>query len=520
MKLIWCISLLLLITVANAQVTFQKKFGHPQSNVDENVTDAALDPWGNMYITGSNNLFTFNLAKVDTLGTTHWMKRLSTLNLAPQNIICSTDTNLVLSGTASNGQSSGPFYLCMMKTDTAANILWSRYLDFDSTNIYVTFLFEDFDGNLVTGGFLYMGFDSVITFKTNPFIAKFDSAGMLLWYKRMIGVQTFAYNDGIVLDNGNYLMAGYAGDTILGGKDVLLVETDTSGSVLRSMVLGNSSNDNGHQVIQHDKNILINSYDNNSTTSGSTHFIQLDSTWSIIQNRKHLNFYNSYAKDIIPYINNTFLISSGDPMVYLLDTDLLFIEGRGYGGAGIMNRIEKTFHLGDGRIFCAGTSGLNVDILTFRTDSLRDPGCSSNLSQNFNDIVPFLLTEVISINSFDTMFTYSSFDSISNNSWTEQVLCNSYTGISEWYQSPVNDLVLYPNPTTDILHFYSNRSAILQFSAIEIFDIMGRSMVKNTSYSDQNNAYEIDLSELLNGIYFLKLESNENIYFERFMVCK
>ncbi|MBL0340080.1 MAG: hypothetical protein IPP71_03675 [Bacteroidetes bacterium] len=229
-----------------AQVTFQKRFGHPQNNVSEYVYDATLDPWGNLYIIGANNLETFNVTKVDSLGQTLWMKTLSSMNIEPNRIIFSSDSNLIVLGRGSFSLIDN--YIFLTKTDTSGNIIWSRYMATNGRFNLPKLLFEDNTGNFIIGGYQSVEFDSVqFTYKEQPFLAKFDSGGNLSWFKQVQGVYTAGFNDGIKLTNGNYLMTGFVGDTILGNKDILLLQTDSSGNFQRSVAIGNTTLDLGQK---------------------------------------------------------------------------------------------------------------------------------------------------------------------------------------------------------------------------------------------------------------------------------
>ncbi len=156
MKITLVIILTSIINV-QGQVTFQKLFGDPQSNVSEYVHDACVDAWGNLYVTGANNLNTFNLAKVDSIGTICWHKTLSAFYAEGMNILFSSDSNIMVTGRS--GTSPQNSFIFILKVDTAGTVLWSSFLPLDTLGGLVNFLIEDQQGNFLVGGY-NVNFDS------------------------------------------------------------------------------------------------------------------------------------------------------------------------------------------------------------------------------------------------------------------------------------------------------------------------------------------------------------------------
>ncbi len=80
------------------------------------------------------------------------------------------------------------------------------------------------------------------------------------------------------------------------------------------------------------------------------------------------------------------------------------------------------------------------------------------------------------------------------------------------YESPstsienvtLNTLSVYPNPATDILQI-DFQSEIENEVSISIIDITGKTVLNNTSESNMNKHFKIDISNLHKGIYMLRL---------------
>ena len=75
-----------------------------------------------------------------------------------------------------------------------------------------------------------------------------------------------------------------------------------------------------------------------------------------------------------------------------------------------------------------------------------------------------------------------------------------------------NNINLYPNPTSNILNIENRTSEIV--SSIAIYSING-SLVRNIKNSQ--NIQSVDVSELQSGIYFVKVERNDQVLNYKFI---
>jgi hypothetical protein len=79
--------------------------------------------------------------------------------------------------------------------------------------------------------------------------------------------------------------------------------------------------------------------------------------------------------------------------------------------------------------------------------------------------------------------------------------------------NPINDqIVIYPNPTKGELRIENGkwRNSItnyeLEITNVEIFDVMGKSVIQLFSYSTS-----IDISRLPAGIYFIRIQTESGV---------
>lgn len=92
-------------------------------------------------------------------------------------------------------------------------------------------------------------------------------------------------------------------------------------------------------------------------------------------------------------------------------------------------------------------------------------------------------------------------DTLYNYSWTSPVQPVSIpTNIREMNPESSVSIVLYPNPTNDIVYIKKSQSSLNTNTEVVLYDLSGR-IVKKEVVSDK-----INVSDLKNGIYFVDME--------------
>lgn len=100
-------------------------------------------------------------------------------------------------------------------------------------------------------------------------------------------------------------------------------------------------------------------------------------------------------------------------------------------------------------------------------------------------------------------------------------------GVSEEYtegninpekMAAIDGIVLYPNPSSDIVNlsfFMENESRV----QVEVIDMLGKAVYSTTFAGSQGfNKTEFGISDLTNGIYFVRLIQNETSVVQKFIV--
>jgi len=86
-----------------------------------------------------------------------------------------------------------------------------------------------------------------------------------------------------------------------------------------------------------------------------------------------------------------------------------------------------------------------------------------------------------------------------------------WVGVNENSSSP--QFVIYPNPSTGIVHIQENYAGQLGKANIQIFDVSGRSIYQQNGYTSA-----LDLSGLMKGVYLLKVYTESGTYTQRLVL--
>ena len=99
---------------------------------------------------------------------------------------------------------------------------------------------------------------------------------------------------------------------------------------------------------------------------------------------------------------------------------------------------------------------------------------------------------------------------------TQYVFTSWGLGIEE--EPNENDVVLYPNPTAGLVYIESSRETLNENLHVEVIDVQGKLVKKLQLNLSNNEPSLIDLSELNDGVYLLKIHNDQTIYHRRITV--
>ncbi len=143
-------------------------------------------------------------------------------------------------------------------------------------------------------------------------------------------------------------------------------------------------------------------------------------------------------------------------------------------------------------------SGAIVSLDTYGNDTTDTNGFTSFINVIQGPNIPYTVTAM----GYDTLVGKLT---VTDKDTSIQVIM-LITGIQN---SSLEKVSIYPNPVHDVLHISTDK-----YFFIEIFDITGKHILS------EKNKYEINLSGLKEGIYFLRLKSKNNIHIKTFRIVK
>ena len=130
--------------------------------------------------TGTTSLVYF--VKTDSLGNEQWEKTYGGVNYNFANSLEFTSEGgyMIFGYTYSYG--AGPYNMYLIKTDSLGNMLWQKTYG-NNLASYGNFIIKTTDGNYVLAGGNYISTDTIAAY-----ILKVDTAGIVIWQKRYIGI--------------------------------------------------------------------------------------------------------------------------------------------------------------------------------------------------------------------------------------------------------------------------------------------------------------------------------------------
>jgi len=106
-----------------------------------------------------------------------------------------------------------------------------------------------------------------------------------------------------------------------------------------------------------------------------------------------------------------------------------------------------------------------------------------------------------------------------NNTWIAELSLSSLAGVAEQSNNSMNELALYPNPTTELMNvsITIEKSDVLKFEVLDVTGKLVKVLLQDKVKAGKNN-FSFSTTPLANGIYFLKITSaSKEILTEKFV---
>jgi hypothetical protein len=287
-------------TASAAAIAFERIIGDVDA---DNAGSVQMTTDGGYIIAGSttdqvNERSIASLVKTDQYGNILWSKRYS--ESGPSSfgrvLVTSDGGYLAVGNTQTSETSKRNIYL--VKTDQAGQMIWQKDYSFGNNDDIIRSMKKTSDGGYILGGdtrntsgssvkdalllkvsadgteewhhsyntgageeandveqtndggFVFTGSLSVGVSDFNIYLVKTDATGTSVWEKTLGGTEWENSHGIIVTEDNQFLITGYTQSEGAGRRDVLLMETDSAGTVLWQKTYGGSGNDEGGKVIR------------------------------------------------------------------------------------------------------------------------------------------------------------------------------------------------------------------------------------------------------------------------------
>jgi hypothetical protein len=230
---------------SDGNILWDRRLGSSENDFGMDVT---VDDEGNAYFSGSTvgligetetNTYDAFLARYTPDGDLTWVTQLGTLGWYGTSVAVAPDQGIMLTG-----YSSRTSYLA--RIDSAGNVVWNTILDFSANpedGTYANDVACDPFGNIFVVGQMNHPTSS---FPRDAFVAKYDSAGNLIWRKQLHATSGNSLLVVAVDNLGNVFAAGQTGmfqGASADNYDAIWAKYDSDGNLRWFEQFGTSGND-------------------------------------------------------------------------------------------------------------------------------------------------------------------------------------------------------------------------------------------------------------------------------------
>jgi hypothetical protein len=517
-----------LITFAQPSIQWQKCLGGKGIDIAKSIiqtndggyliagstTSIDGDVTKNHDTTGNNS--DIWLIKLDADGNLQWQKCIGgTGGDYATSLIKTTDGGYAIAGYtwSTDGDANGDINhfsadFWVIKLSATDTIQWQKkyggYADDVANSIYQTA-----DGGYVVAGYTQSHDGDVTVFngKSDFWVIKIDTSGVLQWQKTYGGSGVDVANSIIQTHDGGYLIAGftdspdsevsglhldYFGDTTM---DYWVVKTNDTGAIEWAKCYGGGFTDNATSVIQtSDGGYMVAGFSDFGPDSNG--YYNYYDYWLVkIDTAGNIQWQNRYGgiENDVPYT----VLQTHDGG-YIISGCSVSDSGEVTGNHGRNDYwILKTD--GNGKMLSGTCFGGSMDDIPYSIIETNDGSFAIAGSTQSNDG---------NISGFHDSCAYNStFSEIDCNPDFWIVKLNLFPSFDESTTIQTSLIYLYPNPFETQGTFIVNADVTNKNAAINIYDVLGQE-VKTLPMADNTNYVVFNRAGLTNGIYFYHLFFN------------
>jgi hypothetical protein len=352
---------------------------------------------------------------------------------------------------------------------------------------------------------------------------KINDSGQQLWCKLISSLPYNYFNSAEVSYDLNYLLAGGTSDS-LGKSDNLIVKMDTLGNVIWGKRFGTPESDVINSItLNADSGFIAAGFSLGLTGNDTDQcIIKLDSAGNV----NWANYYGTANTDIVFSVLESFnshYVTCGYSVVTGPGGDLMQMTMNEIDSAGNLvwansydfqtdESYGKNVIVGlDGGFAATGYSksfgDQNGDVYFVKTDGNGASGCNEFPITFLKS--PATLQDSLGVTTQSFIFTdtlLNIYSDIFINQYGQNCFATVINNASE-----NNSVKLFPNPAKDKLYIESDFSNL----TVSVFDITGK---KAGDYKFKSSFGSIDVSTLVSGVYFIRIQSESGSIVKKFII--
>jgi hypothetical protein len=499
------ILLILLIFSTNifGQITFQKNIQNLSSSQTA-LSIAATSDGG--YLVSGAALVPFSsgdvfVMKVSALGDIVWTKIFSGSNDgAAYDVIETMDHGVISTGYYFNNGSTSAF---LFKLDSMGNFNWMH--EYGGSSAETGYSVKQLsDSGFVLAGYTF----SQAATSEDIYLIRTNSSGNIIWNKTFSGnAHERAYGLALTAEGG-FIMTGYTKGFTAIGDDVILIKTDSSGSVVWSKKFGGALDDIGNSVQQTPDGGYVIAGSVGVSGGEDALLMRTDGSGNLLWSKKYHHLaHNNFSKVLIlpggEYVlagSSTNTGSAGSDFL-LVKTDTMgnVLWSNTYGGnmGDLAYGLLKT---NDGFIM-TGTGSSFSSVLIVKTDSSGISGCNES---PVTLLVDSSSITGVNISPFESSTgTSVPFTPTLTSSGTAAALCQVGL-VGELKSKSISGI--YPNPASDKITIEYNGKD--QFAFVHMTNSLGETIFRSLMITGEIISF--NTNQIANGLYNIIVSDKSN----------
>jgi hypothetical protein len=272
---------------------------------------------------------------------------------------------------------SGDADICLIKTDTAGNLQWTKNYG-DAGNDYSSLILP------TEGGYMIVGSTQVIGKGADILIVRTDLQGNIIWKKNCGGTSDEGASSIIQIQSGDYIVTGATSSYGAGGYDIFIMKMDGNGNIYWFKTYGSQSTERAGDILEESDGSMIVTGQDFGYADYDVLLLKTDSQGNILWAKTYSGNGDEFGHRFIKADNGDYLIvgeSNGwstfdDPAIlYRIDNTGNLKWAQIYSAPVTVNFARSVLELSDGGIVVGGRwSGSYSDYFTssgyiMKTDS-------------------------------------------------------------------------------------------------------------------------------------------------------